>query len=208
MTVFNRLIFIINPYVACKLFFPLLYVCKQFICTFLSLQTIFLRIFHPPPSKKIMVRPLGNSPPFRNFTFSLGFSSSVQNFALPKATDTRAILFWRWQCNGGKIVALPSRERNACVSCSATATQSCAQSLPKFQIIGFSAMIAENWEAWSRLMNDTFLDQPMKSVMKTYIAPRQRNAVITHCVTIAAKILLLYPKLNSCTDNYYMALII
>ena len=29
-----------------------------------------------------------------------------------KATDTRAILFWRWQCNGGKIVALPSRERN------------------------------------------------------------------------------------------------
>jgi hypothetical protein len=23
---------------------------------------------------------------------------------------------------------------------------------------------------WSRLMNDTFLDQPMKSVMKTYIA--------------------------------------
>jgi hypothetical protein len=58
----------------------------------------------------------------------------------------------------------------ACVSCSATATQSCAQSLPKFQIIGFSAMIAENWEAWSRLMNDTFLDQPMKSVMKTDIA--------------------------------------
>jgi hypothetical protein len=37
---------------ACKLFFPLLYVCKQFICTFLSLQTIFLRIFHPPPPKK------------------------------------------------------------------------------------------------------------------------------------------------------------
>ena len=29
-----------------------------------------------------------------------------------KATDTRAILFWRWQCNGCKIVALPSRERN------------------------------------------------------------------------------------------------
>jgi hypothetical protein len=29
-----------------------------------------------------------------------------------KATDTRAILFWRWQCNGGKIVALPSQERN------------------------------------------------------------------------------------------------
>jgi hypothetical protein len=29
-----------------------------------------------------------------------------------KATDTRAIFFWRWQCNGGKIVALPSRERN------------------------------------------------------------------------------------------------
>jgi hypothetical protein len=25
---------------------------------------------------------------------------------------------------------------------------------------------------------------------------RQRNAVITHCVTIAAKILLVYPKLN------------
>jgi hypothetical protein len=25
-------------------------------------------------------------------------------------------------------------------------------------------------EVWSRLMNDTFLDQPMKSVMKTYIA--------------------------------------
>jgi hypothetical protein len=44
--------------------------------------------------------------------------------------------------------------------------------LPKFHIIWFSAMIAENWEVWSRLMNDTFLDQPMKSagVMKTYIA--------------------------------------
>ena len=43
-------------------------------------------------------------------------------------------------------------------------------------------------------MNDTFLDQPMKSVMKTCIAGeilqvrRQRNAVITHCVTIAAKL--------------------
>jgi hypothetical protein len=24
----------------------------------------------------------------------------------------RAIFFWRWYCNGGKIVALPSRERN------------------------------------------------------------------------------------------------
>ena len=30
-----------------------------------------------------------------------------------KAMDSRAIHFWRWQCNGaGKIVALPSRERN------------------------------------------------------------------------------------------------
>jgi hypothetical protein len=55
-------------------------------------------------------------------------------------------------------------------------------------------------------MNDTFLDQPMKSVMKIYIAGeilqvyshlvrRQRNAVIIHCVTTAEKILLVYPKL-------------
>jgi hypothetical protein len=57
-------------------------------------------------------------------------------------------------------------------------------------------------------MNDTFLDQPMKSVMKTYIAGeilhhlvrRQRNAVINHCVTIAAKILLVYPKLKTVYD--------
>jgi hypothetical protein len=64
----------------------------------------------------------------------------------------------------------------------------------------------------SRLMNDSFLDQPMKSVMKTYIegeilqvkycrcshlVRRQRNAVITHCVTIAEKILLVYPKLKT-----------
>jgi hypothetical protein len=36
---------------ACQLFFPRLYVCKQFICPSLSLQTIFLRIFHPPLQK-------------------------------------------------------------------------------------------------------------------------------------------------------------
>ena len=29
-----------------------------------------------------------------------------------KAIDTRGIFVWRRQCNGGKIVALPSRERN------------------------------------------------------------------------------------------------
>ncbi len=33
--------------------------CKQFILSFQALQTIFFNIFHPPPpSKKIMVRPL------------------------------------------------------------------------------------------------------------------------------------------------------
>jgi hypothetical protein len=38
--------------------------------------------------------------------------TTIDHKFLYKATDTLAILFWRWQCNGGKIVALPSRERN------------------------------------------------------------------------------------------------
>jgi hypothetical protein len=51
----------------------------------------------------------------------------------------------------GKIVALPSRERNClCIMLCDGNAQSCAPSLPTFQIILFLAMIAENWEVWSR----------------------------------------------------------
>ena len=48
-----------------------------------------------------------------------------------------------------------SGDGNAMVvnSCCATATQSSAQSLPKFQIILFLAMIVENWEMRSRKVN-------------------------------------------------------
>ena len=62
------------------------------------------------------------------------------------------ILFWRRQCNDGKIVhCRRRREREiGCVSFSAAAMQSLvAQSLPTFQIIWFFAIIAENWVSWN-----------------------------------------------------------
>jgi hypothetical protein len=53
-------------------------------------------------------------------------------------------IFWRSQCNGGKILTLLLllRERNcSCRSCFATATRTFLQSLPKFQTISFWATI-------------------------------------------------------------------
>jgi hypothetical protein len=63
----------------------------------------------------------------------------------------------------------------ACVSCSATATQSAiVAEISNHLIFGNDCRklggVVKEGQGRSRLMNDTFLDQPMKSVMKTYIA--------------------------------------
>jgi hypothetical protein len=94
----------------------------------------------------------------------------------------------------------------ACVSRSATATQSCAQSLPKFKIIWFSANdcrklggVVKEGQGW---WMTCFLTSQWKALWRhilqvkycrcSHLVRRQRNAAITHCVTIAAKILLVY----------------
>jgi hypothetical protein len=52
--------------------------------------------------------------------------------------------------------------------------------------------LTSQWKAlWRHILQ-------VKYCMCSHLVRRQRNAVITHCVTIAAKILLVYPKLKCC----------
>jgi hypothetical protein len=58
-------------------------------------------------------------------------------------------------------------------------------------------LLTSQWKAlWRHILQ-------VKYCRCSHLVRRQRNAVITHCVTIAAKILLVYPKLKNCDSWIY-----